>query len=131
MRQIARCARSLLRQLRARAPRASRALAACCVSFARARRAPRPLRVLLEHEAAAHAQPRSPHLRRLPSSRLARSARSDIAHANKALATGVDAAHTLAYFAFKTGEALYKTGQLEQASAAFVQATRCANPTTA
>lgn len=53
-------------------------------------------------------------------------ARSDIAHANTALATGSDAAHTLAYFALKTGEALYKTGQLERADAAFVQATRCA-----
>jgi hypothetical protein len=52
-------------------------------------------------------------------------------HANKALATGGDAAHALAYFALKTGEALYKTGQLEQADAAFMQATRCANPSTA
>ena len=47
-------------------------------------------------------------------------------HANHA-PTGGDAAHTLAYFAFKTGEALYKTGQLERADAAFVQATRCAH----
>lgn len=60
-----------------------------------------------------------------------RVARSGIVHANPTLATGGDAMHTLAYFAFKTGEALYKTGQLEQASAAFAQATRCANLTSA
>jgi hypothetical protein len=34
----------------------------------------------------------------------------------------------MAYFAAKTGEAFYKAGHLEQAEAAFEQATRCADP---
>ena len=55
-------------------------------------------------------------------------ARSDVVQANKAFATTADAAHTLSFFAFRTGESFLKAGLLEQADAAFAQATRCANP---
>ena len=44
-------------------------------------------------------------------------------HANKAFATSADAAHTLAYFAVKTGETFYKAVVLDHAEAAFEQAT--------